>query len=143
MERKIRTAVWGLFMALISTSVAFPAIAAPLPSSTDTVWQHHITAWENRDLAGIVSDYTEDSIVVMGDKTYRGVEQIRQLFAQLFSTFDGAVNHIIDPAFVDGDLVYITWRATLGGIFKQGTDSFFIQNGVIRYQTITAFPALF
>jgi len=112
--------------------------------STQEVWQHHINAWQARDLEGIVADYTPDAYVILNNDVYQGKAAIKGLFAKLFSTFDRATQHEIDPALVLGKLVYITWRAEIDQrAIPMGTDTFVIENGKITYQTITSNPKLF
>ena len=113
-------------------------------AGTQEVWQHHIDAWTARDADEIVADYTDDSVVVLVDRVYRGKAEIRGLFVKLFETFDKAEKHEIDPALVVGKIVYLTWRATIEGIeYPLGTDTFVIEEGKILYQTITTSPSLF
>jgi ketosteroid isomerase-like protein len=111
---------------------------------TEKVWNHHFTAWGKKDLDNVILDYTEDSVVVVTGKAYRGTKDIRALFQHLFDVFDVATEAHFSPAFIDGKLIYITWDATLyGKSYPVGTDTFFIENGKILYQTVTNAPAFF
>ena len=112
--------------------------------TTQQVWDHHITAWNDRDVDAIVADYTDDSVVIILDKQYRGKSEIKGLFLDLFKLFDRAEEHEIDEAVVLGKLVYITWRTKVDGVsYPLGTDTFVIEDGKITYQTITSDKRLF
>lgn len=122
---------------LFSTSVTQAAVAAS-SSSTEQVWQHHIEAWQSRDLDGIVSDYTESSVLILNGRLFQGTQQIRSAFAQLFQIFDGGENRI-DPVIFEGRIVYITWHFTPAHESEQfGTDTFVIEQGKIQVQTIAS-----
>jgi hypothetical protein len=111
----------------------------PGAPSTEEVWNHHIDAWTQRNLDEIVADYDDQSVIVLNDKVFRGKAEIRGLFEDLLVAFDRATFHEIDPAIIEGNLVYIVWRTTIDGVdHPLGTDTFVIESGVIRYQTITA-----
>ena len=80
------------------------------------MWDHHITAWKAQDLPAILADYSEDSVVIVNNRLYRGRNQIGRLFEGLFTLFGRAEEHIIDPAVVEGKIVFITWRVTVDGV---------------------------
>jgi ketosteroid isomerase-like protein/quercetin dioxygenase-like cupin family protein len=129
---------------LIALLLALTGAARANVPTTQQVWQHHIDAWTARDADGIVSDYTDDSVILVGKDVYRGKAEIRALFVKLFGIFDRAERHEIDPAVVVGKIVYLTWRARIDGTeYPLGTDTFVIEAGKISYQTITAAPSLF
>lgn len=106
--------------------------------STADVWNHHIQAWEARSVKDITSDYTDESVLVLNNRIFKGEDQIANVFTQLFKIFDGGVNRIDTPILFDR-FVYITWHFTPTG--KQevfGTDTFVIEDGKIILQTIAS-----
>lgn len=106
--------------------------------TTDDVWQHHIDAWVARDLDGIVSDYTDDSVLILNNEIYQGTDEIRNVFAQLFEIFDHGDNIIDEPIVLDR-YVYIIWHFTPEGSTEHyGTDTFLIEDGIITLQTIAS-----
>lgn len=112
--------------------------AALTTRATEEVWKRHIDAWSKRDLDSIMSDYTEDAVVVLNNQTYEGRPAIRKVFQRLFEIFDQGENHIDTPTIKDR-LVYITWHFTPRGqqtVF--GTDTFVVENDAISYQTIAS-----
>ena len=105
---------------------------------TEKVWKHHIDAWDARDLDGIMEDYCEDSIFIGNNKVYKGLAEIRGIFASLFDIFDHGEN-IIDPEVIIKELIYITWNFTPTDDDSYfGTDTFVVENGIIIYQTVAS-----
>jgi ketosteroid isomerase-like protein len=104
--------------------------------TTAEVWKHHIDAWQTKSLDAIVSDYTENSVVVLNNQSFKGINAIRKVFSQLFTIFENGKNIIDTPVLFDR-FVYITWHLSLKGEDEQfGTDTFVIENGKIIVQTI-------
>lgn len=109
-----------------------------LAQSTNEVWSHHIRAWEARSVDAIVSDYSDESVLVLNNQVFKGRKNIANVFRQLFSIFSAGANKIDAPQVFDR-FVYITWHFTPAG--KQeffGTDTFVIEDGKIVLQTIAS-----
>ena len=122
--------------------LAAPAFAADPVRSPQVVFDHHIRSWNERNLDSIVGDYADDAVVIVQGKVHRGKAAIGPLFRWLFQVFD-RTKLVFDPTVVEGKVVYITWRATKAGVEHAGTDTFVIEDGKIRYQTVTASNSLF
>ena len=105
---------------------------------TRQVWEHHIEAWDNSDLADIMSDYSEDSILILNNTVYKGIDEIACVFDSLYDIFaDG--NNIIAPETIEGEAIYITWNYTPPNDHAyDGTDSFVVRDRIIEYQTIAS-----
>ena len=109
-----------------------------ITAETQKVWQEHIDSWDARDLDGIMVHYREDSIFVGNNTVYRGVEAIRGVFTHLFDLFSKGGN-LIEPAVIEGELIYILWNFTpTGDNTYFGTDTFIVRNGIITYQTVAS-----
>ncbi len=121
-----------LFVALNSNHAMAHTITT---DSTKKVWQHHIEAWQDRDLTAIASDYDENSIMIINNKIFRGPEKIRSVFACLFQIFSNGENNI-DPATIDGRIIYLSWRFRQSNQEHFGTDTFIVEGGKIAVQTI-------
>ena len=107
-------------------------------SDTRAVWEHHIQAWEERNVDDIVSDYSDDSVLILNNRVHKGQKQIADVFRRLFEIFDGGVNRINTPIVLER-FVYITWHFTPTGRAEfYGTDTFVIENGKIVLQTIAS-----
>ena len=114
------------------------ALAAIEPGQTEEVWAHHIEAWNARDLEAISSGYGPDSILILNNAVFRGPDEIREAFRQLFAIFDQGENEI-DPLVLEGRVIYITWHFTpRGGTAVDGTDTFVVEKGKITVQTIAS-----
>lgn len=111
-------------------------IADLFAQTTTEVWEHHKKAWQAKSLDAIVADYTDTSIVILNNQSFKGINAIRGVFSQLFSIFDNGINTIDEPVIIDR-FVYITWHFRLNGEGEKfGTDTFLIENGKITAQTI-------
>ncbi|MEQ8752446.1 MAG: nuclear transport factor 2 family protein [Coleofasciculus sp. G1-WW12-02] len=105
---------------------------------TKKVWKHHIEAWDAGDLDEIMADYGEDSILILNNTVYKGIEAVRGVFGRLFQIFSNGEN-IIDPEVIEGEVIYITWHFTpTNDDTYFGTDSFVVHKSMIKYQTIAS-----
>jgi len=105
---------------------------------TKQVWEHHIQAWDNSDLEDIMSDYSEDSILILNNTLYKGIDQVACVYDSLFDIFANG-NNIIAPETIEGEAIYITWNYTPPNDHAyDGTDTFVVRNGIIEYQTIAS-----
>ncbi|HSC94213.1 MAG TPA: nuclear transport factor 2 family protein [Burkholderiales bacterium] len=88
----------------------------------------------------IMQDYTERSVLITHDATYRGLAEIRQFFTallqQLPAGFFDAVR--MNRQEIVGEVAYILWERE--PIITQATDTFVVRNGKILAQTFTAYP---
>ncbi len=104
---------------------------------TRQVLDHHWQTFRDNDLDGVMEDYTEESILITPDTTYKGLEAIRQNFIQAFKAFPSEVNPLtLQKSVVELDVGYILWKAStpqLELIFA--TDTFIIREGKIIRQT--------
>jgi ketosteroid isomerase-like protein len=107
--------------------------------STREVFDHHFQAFQDQDMDEIMADYAEDSLVVTADGTFRGLDEISELFAGFFEEFSG--QYFVEPqeVVVDGDVAFFTWVAdSPQNFYEFGTDTFVVIDDVIRYQTVAA-----
>ncbi|MFC6989287.1 nuclear transport factor 2 family protein [Haloplanus sp. GCM10025708] len=105
--------------------------------TTEDVLDHHLDAFVAQDLDGIMEDYADDSFVVTPMGTFRGLDEIEELFAGLFEEFARPGTDItLDQQTVEGDWAYIVWHAeTQENVYEYCTDTFEIRGGEIRKQT--------
>jgi len=134
---KIKQYITAFAVFLLSVSAL--SASAATTDSTDKVWQDHIQAWVNRDLDAIGAHYDEDSLMIVNNMKFKGPEKIRGVFNYLFKRFDNGSNTIA-PAIVDDRTIYIVWNFTpseeKSAIY--GTDTFLVEEGMIRVQTIAS-----
>lgn len=106
-------------------------------AATRDVLTHHLDSFGKGDLAGTMTDYTDESTFFTPDGILRGSEAIRLFFAGLFEEFakPGMSFEMLRQE-VCGDTAYIVWTAeTVDNRFEVGTDTFIVQNGKILTQT--------
>ena len=67
--------------------VAAPAEPVISSEKTKEVVEHHLASFGQNDLEAVLSDYTEESIIITPDGTLKGLDQIRPFFVGLFEGF--------------------------------------------------------
>jgi hypothetical protein len=103
--------------------------------SAEEVFEHHGQSLGAEDLDEIVADYTDDAILIVQGKVYRGKAGAREVFVQLLSDVPQAEWELV-TVFAD-DVLYLEWKATGGGRrVDDGIDTFIFADGMIRVQTV-------
>jgi hypothetical protein len=138
---------FALFIVACSSDATRPSVDEAL---TKKVLDHHVQTFQQNDLEGVMADYTEESVLVTPDKTYKGLSEIRENFVQAFEALpkDGTTMTVTKSVVVK-DVAYIVWNAVTPTLnFKYATDTFIIVEGKILSQTfagdiapVTATPA--
>ena len=107
------------------------------PEVTRQVLDHHWKTFVANDLDGVMEDYTEESVLITPDSTYRGLDAIRGNFVSAFQAFPSNSSTLtLQKSVVERDVGYILWEAST----KQfdlifATDTFIVQDGKILRQT--------
>ena len=114
--------------------------SADAAEDTKLVFDHHLGAFA-QGIDAVLADYTENSVVVTPDATYRGLKEIKGFF-QAF--LDGAT-----PAFwaafrirtrsVEGEVAYLVWDSLPA--VPMATDTFLVRGRKILVQTFTPLKA--
>ena len=109
-------------------------------STTEEVLNHHLSTFGARDLEGLLSDYTEDSVLLSPQGTFRGLEQLRNLYTAFFDEFGKpGMTFDMDCQIVDGETALIVWKAeTADNVYEYAADTFVIRDGKITSQTFAA-----
>ena len=97
----------------------------------------HLRSFQENDLDAIISDYTEQSVLITQKNTYKGIAEIRGFFSSIIVDFP-KYNTKFDLDFlsIHDELAFIVWHATTPSIkIILGTDTFVIQDGKIHLQT--------
>jgi hypothetical protein len=105
--------------------------------STSQILKHHWDAFRSSDLEGTMADYTEESVLITPEKTYKGLAEIRENFVLAFALYPKDSSILtLEKSIVQQDVGYIIWQA-ITPKFKLtfGTDTFIIQDGKIIRQT--------
>ena len=105
--------------------------------STEAVLQNHLRA-AKVGVDAIMQDYTNHSVLVTHDSTYRGLVEIRRFFTTLFKELpEGFFDALkMNRQEIVGEVAYILWERK--PIISQATDTFVVRNGKILVQTFTA-----
>jgi hypothetical protein len=105
--------------------------------TTREVLDHHWNTFQGNDLEGVMADYTEASILITPNRTYKGMQEIRDNFVSAFATFpNSATTMQLNKSIVQRDVGYILWEATGPKIrLSYGSDTFVIKDGKIISQT--------
>ena len=113
-------------------------MATQLTKTTREVLDHHLKTLGAGDLDGLVSDYTDDSIIIGPDGVVRGRKAIRQMFEFFLSGLlkPGTYDFGVDKLHVDGEIVFIMWHADCQEAnIPFAADTFVIKRGKILVQT--------
>lgn len=107
------------------------------PAMTQKVLDHHWETFVNNDLEGVMEDYTEESVLITPDTTYRGLDAIRENFVNAFKAFpSGGSTLTLNKSVVEKDVGYILWQASTEDFeLRFATDTFIIRDGKIIRQT--------
>jgi ketosteroid isomerase-like protein len=107
--------------------------------TTKDVIDHHLKAFAERDLKGVLSDYATGAVFFTQHGPLRGADAIRPLFQALIAEFakPGATFRLQQQG-VEGDYAYILWTAeTADNVYELGTDTFVVRDGKIVAQSFT------
>jgi len=109
--------------------------------STQLVFEHHLRVLGAGDLDGILSDYTDDSILIRAEGAVKGRQAIRGFFEDVLASLfrPGTYEFTIDTLHVADDVAYVVWHANCTSAdIVFATDTFVINNGKIAVQTFAA-----
>jgi len=102
------------------------------------IFAHHLEAFGAGDLDEILVDYTPDTLMIYGDRIWRGLDGARDFFSLWLSEWipAGSRFDVIDQHTVDS-VVYLTWTAESEKyVFDFGTDTFVMRDGKVLQQTV-------
>ena len=97
----------------------------------------HLGSFLNNDMVGVMSDYTDESVLITQEATYVGKEEIKGFFDSLIVHFPKQGSAFeLDKIVVRDELVFIVWHAKTPAVeVSMGTDTFIVKNGKIWQQT--------
>jgi hypothetical protein len=131
------------YLSIILLAIVFTSCATKEKSTvvdeavTQTVLDHHVQTFKANDLEGVMADYTEESVLVTPDRTYKGLAEIRENFVGAFNALPtSGTTMTVTKSVVVNDVAYIVWTAVTPTLnFKYATDTFIIKDGKIVSQT--------
>jgi len=106
----------------------------------ENILNHHLASFGKADMAEILSDYTEKSVVITPDRVARGLDEIQGIFESLLEMVPPGSNFSMDAQAIEGNVAYIVWNAENSKVkIPLGTDTFWIDNHKIMLQTLAAY----
>ncbi|RZJ66803.1 MAG: nuclear transport factor 2 family protein [Flavobacterium sp.] len=104
---------------------------------TNDTLMRHLTAFGNNDMDAILSDYEEHSEILTLERTYKGLQAIREFFESMFELIPTGSFFEMKKLTVSRNIAHIIWASkseTANIVF--GTDTFVIQNEKIVSHTV-------
>ena len=110
------------------------AARALRPMSTEAVLQNHLRA-AKMGVEAVMQDYTDESVLITQDGTYRGLAEIRGFFTALFGALPRGFFDALElkRQEISGEVAYILWERKPQ--IARATDTFVVRNGKILVQT--------
>ncbi|MDP4261356.1 MAG: nuclear transport factor 2 family protein [Bacteroidota bacterium] len=107
------------------------------PDASSGIIMHHLSSFRDNDLEAVLSDYTNESVLVTQDATYKGPGEIKAFFAELMTHFPKQKSSFeLDKMVTNDELVYIIWHANTPSLdVSLGSDTFIVKDGKILRQT--------
>jgi len=108
--------------------------------SISDVLDRHLRSFAERDVEGVLADYSSDAVFFSPAGPLKGPDAIRPFFQTLVSEFrePGSWFTMLQRV-IDGDHAYIIWTAeTAKNSYEFATDTFFVRNGKIEAQSFAA-----
>ena len=120
-----------------STVLTNEQVLSALSKDSENVLLRHLHSFGNNDLEALMSDYTEQSVLITHDKTYNGRNEIKTFFKELMTHFPKEdSNFKLEKLVVNDELGFIVWQASTPSLqVSLGTDTFLIKGGKIYQQT--------
>jgi ketosteroid isomerase-like protein len=108
--------------------------------STEEVLDHHLKCFANRDISGLMADYSADAVFLGPEGALRGPGAIKPVFERFFDEFaKPGASFAGKQRLIEGDYAYVVWSSeTADNFYELASDTFFIQNGSIQMQTFVA-----
>jgi ketosteroid isomerase-like protein len=108
--------------------------------STSEVLDRHLQSFAERDVDGVLADYSSDAVLFAPGGPLKGPDAIKPLFDSLVSEFaKPGSSFTLQLRAVEGDHAYILWTAeTADNWYEFATDTFVVRNGKIVAQSFAA-----
>jgi len=109
----------------------------PIDEISKEVVMRHLNSFIDNNLEVLLSDYTNESVLITQAATYSGPEEISAFFVDFSRHFPKQESHfVLDKVVAKDDMVYIVWHAKTPRLeVPIGSDTFVIKDGKIYQQT--------
>jgi ketosteroid isomerase-like protein len=108
--------------------------------STRNVLDRHLKSFAERDLDGILADYSPDAVLFVPTGPLKGPDAIKPLFQGLMAEFaKPGSSFAMQQQWIEGDHAYILWTGeTADNSYEFATDTFVVRSGKIVAQSFAA-----
>jgi len=108
--------------------------------STGDVLDRHMKSFVERDLDGVVADYSSDAVLFVPSGPLKGPDAIKPFFEAFLSEFaKPSSSFTMQLRCIEGDHAYILWTAeTADNSYEFATDTFVVRHGKIIAQSFAA-----
>ncbi|MFD2824304.1 hypothetical protein ACFS5M_11540 [Lacinutrix iliipiscaria] len=98
---------------------------------------NHLDSFYNHDIDSVMSDYTNESIIITLKNTYRGLQEIRGFITEFVNIFPkGETILVLDKIAIENEVAYIVWHAKTPELeVSLGSGTFIIKQSKIVHQT--------
>ncbi len=105
--------------------------------TTEQVIDQYMSGWEACDIDLVMDVFDETSLLICGDKVYRGLKEIKDFFIHGMEEILPSGVEIDDiHQVIEDDLAFFVWRAKSEKcVINLGMDTFLVKDGVISRQT--------
>lgn len=106
--------------------------------NSQAVFDSHMRAVDTLNPTTVADDYSDDSIFITPEKTYKGKNEIYNFYKEFLPNFDNFQFNTIKQETYD-NVVYFVWNGKNKHIDIQlATDTYIIENGKIKQHTFAA-----
>ncbi len=108
--------------------------------STSDVLNRHLRSFAERDIDGVLADYSPDAVLFSPTGPLKGPDAIKPLFRTLISEFGKpGSSFAMRQQSIEGEHAFIIWTAeTADNSYEFATDTFIVRNGKIVAQSFAA-----
>ena len=108
--------------------------------SPKDVIENHIQCFRDGDIIRILSNYSDDAILLTPDGVFKGRESIENFIRKLLKEFHRpGASRTVRKAVFEGNYAYVMWSAeTPDDIYEFASDTFVIRQGRILMQSSVA-----
>jgi hypothetical protein len=111
------------------------------PRTVEEVLLHHLQAFQSGNVDSIVEDYTPDAVIIGPEGVAKGTVEIRKMSERNITLLPPGSDFKILKKEITEKMAYIVWNADSPLVkIPFGSDTFFIENGMIVSQSFAAEP---
>ena len=98
---------------------------------------HHLDSFFNNDVDALLSDYTNESVVITLEQTFIGLKEIGTFINEIIAFItNGKTILVLDKISVENELGYLVWHTKTPKMeISLGSGTFIIKEGKIAQQT--------